>query len=211
MITETGRAGYAKRRAAMAEETRTRILAACVEILGRGVGELSIPAVAREAGVSVPTVYRNFPDKKTLVRETAAYLRTLRRPEGVPRDLADVPEVMRREFERAASLSETVRAAIASEPILATRRAPTARAERMRATEVMLADVLRGKSAEERRNAIAMTAVLCSTWTLRGFTEIVGASPREAADVATWALGRILGQPLGGEPPARGKRDRRRP
>src|SRR5262245_35485083 len=89
---------YVDRRAAMASETRTRILDACVAILGRNVAELSIPAVAREAGVSVPTVYRNFADKKTLVHETVLHLARLRGGPGeIPTSVADLPRVARQE------------------------------------------------------------------------------------------------------------------
>jgi AcrR family transcriptional regulator len=64
---------YAERRAAMAAHTRARILDACAALLARG--ELTVPAVARAANVSVPTVYRHFSDKQALVRATARHVR----------------------------------------------------------------------------------------------------------------------------------------
>ena len=51
-------------RAQQADETRARILDATVRVMARGLASLSIPAVAREAGVSVPTVYRHFATKR---------------------------------------------------------------------------------------------------------------------------------------------------
>jgi AcrR family transcriptional regulator len=51
---------YNELRAAQAQATRARILEATVNVMARGVASVSIPAVAREARVSVPTVYRHF-------------------------------------------------------------------------------------------------------------------------------------------------------
>jgi AcrR family transcriptional regulator len=49
-------------REAQAQQTRERILETTHGILERdGVAGLTIPIVAREAGVSIPTVYRHFP------------------------------------------------------------------------------------------------------------------------------------------------------
>ena len=53
-----------KLREEQAEATRARILDATGPLMARGVASLSIPAVAREAGVSVPTVYRHFATKQ---------------------------------------------------------------------------------------------------------------------------------------------------
>src|SRR5215469_17927495 len=48
-------------------QTRERILEALVQVLARnGIAELSIPLVAREARVSIPSVYRYFPTKRDL-------------------------------------------------------------------------------------------------------------------------------------------------
>ena len=48
-------------------QTRERILDALVQVLARnGIAELSIPLVAREAKVSIPSVYRYFPTKRDL-------------------------------------------------------------------------------------------------------------------------------------------------
>src|SRR5215471_9325575 len=48
-------------------QTRERILEALVQVLARnGIAELSIPLVAREAKVSIPSVYRYFPTKRDL-------------------------------------------------------------------------------------------------------------------------------------------------
>jgi len=59
-------------RAAQRDATRNRVLEAAVEELaGDGVDELTIPLVARRAGVSVRTVYVHFPTKDALFEAIA--------------------------------------------------------------------------------------------------------------------------------------------
>ena len=60
-------------RAQQAEETRARILEATARVMARGIATISIPAVAREAGVSVPTVYRHFGSKRDLLSAIYPY------------------------------------------------------------------------------------------------------------------------------------------
>jgi AcrR family transcriptional regulator len=188
-------ATYAERRAAMADETRTRILEACVAILGRGVAELSIPAVAREAGVSVPTVYRNFPDKKTLVQETAIYLKGLRGPITPPERLDDLPAHLRSMFGSASSLTETVRAALASEPILAVKRQLGVDTERRQQMIKLLGNALDNIPVEDRDRAILMATVLCSSATLRAFRYVAGVDAETTADTVAWAIARMFDRP----------------
>ncbi len=212
-------ATYAERRAAMADETRTRILEACVAILGRGVAELSIPAVAREAGVSVPTVYRNFPDKKTLVQETALYLKSLRGVLPPPARLDDLPMHLHKMFGSSTGLTETVRAALASEPILAAKRELGADAERRAQMETLLGSALDELAPEDRDVAILVSTVLCSSATLRAFHEVAGVDTAATADAVAWTIARILGRPWQttttlstiGAPPTTAKRDSKAP
>jgi len=192
----TSAPSYAERRAAMADETRIRILDACVAILARGVAELSIPAVAREAGVSVPTVYRNFADKKTLVAETAAHLRRIRGHHSVPDRIEDLGEAIRKNFEASASVNETVAAALQSEPILAMRRDSGMHAERVAAMHALLAPLLTDESPSDRENAVLLATVLCSSNTMRAFRDVTGVSPRRAADVVAWTISRLSGRDL---------------
>lgn len=69
-------------RAQQAASTRERILDATMQVLARGLAEVTIPAVAREAGVSVPTVYRHFGTKRDLL---AALQPHLQRRAGIDR------------------------------------------------------------------------------------------------------------------------------
>jgi AcrR family transcriptional regulator len=72
----TGRPYIKRRRAESEEETRRRITAATVE-LHREVGpaKTTITAVAERAGVQRLTVYRHFPDERTLLGACSAHWR----------------------------------------------------------------------------------------------------------------------------------------
>src|SRR5262245_59662714 len=123
---------YAERRAAMAADSRRRILEAATAVLARGVDELSMPAVAREAGVSVPTVYRNFPDKNALLRETLQHLRQQRDYRGLTASLDELEASMVREFDRAATVDESVRVALTNQEVVAEMHAAGVPAQRKR-------------------------------------------------------------------------------
>ena len=48
-------------------DARARILDATVRVMAAGVATVSIPSVARQARVSIPTIYRYFPTKRDLL------------------------------------------------------------------------------------------------------------------------------------------------
>jgi AcrR family transcriptional regulator len=204
-VTET-QPSYADRRAEMADQTRVRIIDACVRILARGVAELSIPAVAREAGASVPTVYRHFADKKTLFAETARHLKAVRGPYRAASSVDELPEMLREQFGQAGTLSEVVRAALTSEPIMAARRDSGEGARRIENMENMLGSALKRLPANEREHAVRMVAVLCSSMTVRSFHDLLGVSSDEAASTVIWTIGKLLGREL--EPRGKGKSKR---
>jgi AcrR family transcriptional regulator len=63
-----------RRRAAQAAENRQRIVDAAVALLAERVEDVTVPLVAERAGVSVPTVYRNFPARDDLLTAVDAAL-----------------------------------------------------------------------------------------------------------------------------------------
>ena len=70
-----------KVRAERQEETRQRIIEAAVALhLERGPAQTSINAVAERAGVNRVTVYRHFPDARTLLEACSAHARRLNPP-----------------------------------------------------------------------------------------------------------------------------------
>jgi AcrR family transcriptional regulator len=59
----------ASRRREQAGETRDRILACALRLfLDKGYGETAMPEIARAARVSVPTIYKAFPNKANLLK-----------------------------------------------------------------------------------------------------------------------------------------------
>ncbi|WP_405614216.1 TetR/AcrR family transcriptional regulator [Streptomyces sp. NBC_01508] len=141
MNAETGRRRYdSLRRAAQARETRAEIARAARELfVSRGWAETTVRDVAREAGVSVPTVYGAYGDKVGLVRALAdaadlaadvprmlaeledAAQGTAAGPasDGPRRQLAAMAAYDRRLFERAGDVILLLREAGRTEPALA--------------------------------------------------------------------------------------------
>src|SRR5438067_11115263 len=56
------------------ERTRDLIMEGLIRTMANGIVTWSIPDVAREAGVSVPTIYRYFRTKKDLVQALSVYV-----------------------------------------------------------------------------------------------------------------------------------------
>jgi AcrR family transcriptional regulator len=68
-------------RAERQEETRQRIVESAVALhLERGPARTSINAIAERAGVNRVTVYRHFPDTRTLLEACSAHVRRLHPP-----------------------------------------------------------------------------------------------------------------------------------
>jgi AcrR family transcriptional regulator len=169
-------------RAEQALETRSRILDAAIRVIARGIATVSIPAVAREAGVSVPTIYRHFRSKADLL--AAVYPHVAKR-HGLdrlpdPTSLADLREGIRRVFERIDALDDLARAAMASPGAAEVRRATMpgrlARIGR-------LADSVAGELPAAGRARISrLLTVLTASASLRMWRDHLGASVDQAAD-----------------------------
>ncbi len=73
-------------REAQAEATRERIVDTAIQLLAEDPTTFTMPAVAKRAGVSQPTVYRLFPDKEAL---TEAARESVRKRANVQSSLAE--------------------------------------------------------------------------------------------------------------------------
>jgi AcrR family transcriptional regulator len=67
--TLTARPYHSDLRTDQAEETRARILDAALRVMATGVASLSIPAVAREAGVSLSSTTYHFRSRDDIIGE----------------------------------------------------------------------------------------------------------------------------------------------
>jgi AcrR family transcriptional regulator len=175
-------------RAEQAEATRRRILDAALRVLSTGLASLSVPAVAREAGVSVPTVYRHFGTKADLL--TQMYPHAARRA-GLdrvpdPATVGDVKTAVRALVERLDTLDDVSRAAFAS-PIADEVRHATMPSRYARIRRL-------GESIEPPLPAAALDritrllVVLISQSSLRTWRDHLGVSAEQAADDVDWIL-----------------------
>lgn len=179
---------YNQLRAAQAQATRARILEATVTVMARGVASVSIPAVAREAGVSVPTVYRHFGTKRELL---AAVFPHLVRRAGLdelvpPRSMDELGHGVRALFERIDWAGDLARAAIASPAAEEVRRVDMpARLEMSR----RLADSIVPKLTPGDRERIArLVTILISASALRVWRDHLGSTVEEAANDIDWVI-----------------------
>jgi AcrR family transcriptional regulator len=191
---------YNQRRAAQAQATRARILEATVSVMARGVASVSIPAVAREAGVSVPTVYRHFGTKRDLL--AAVFPHVVRRA-GLdelvpPRSIEELGQGVRALFERIDSAGDLARAAAASPAAEEVRRVDMpARLEMSR----RLADSIVPKLTPADRDRIArLLTILISASALRVWRDHLGSTAEEAADDVDWVISAAIAASTRSEP-----------
>lgn len=170
------------------EETRARILDATMRVMATGLASLSVPAVAREAGVSVPTVYRHFRTKPELL---AALYPHAARKAGVdaiadPRSLDELQPMIRAVLGRLDNLDDLSRAAMAS-PVASEVRSATmpTRLQRIR----RLTDSIEPKLRKGDRDRITrLLAVLMTSSSLRMWRDHLGLSVDEVAKEIDWIV-----------------------
>lgn len=175
-------------RAEQAEDTRRRILDAALRVMATGLASLSVPAVAREAGVSVPTVYRHFRTKPELL---TAVLHHAMRKAGLdevadPRSLDELRPTIRALIERLDNLDDVSRAAMASPGASEVRHAtmPT-RYQRLQ----RIADSIEPKLRKADRDRITrLITVITASSSLRMWRDHLGLSVDEVAEEIDWIV-----------------------
>lgn len=175
-------------RAQQAEETRARILDATVRVMAGGLAFVSIPQVAREAGVSVPTIYRHFATKRDLLG--AVYAHVVRRAGldevVIPRSMDEFRAGLRAYFERTDSLGDLAWAAMASPAAEQSRRINMP--DRV-AMFRRVADSIEPMPSEDDRDRIArLLVILTASSALRLWRDQLGSSVKEAANDVDWVL-----------------------
>lgn len=184
----TGRAYRSDLRSRQAGETRGRILEAALRIMAEGIASLSIPAVAREAGVSVPTVYRHFRTKADLLAELYPHVTRRAGFDGIPnpQSFDDVRDGVRAIFDRLDSMDDLARAALAS-PI-ADQARHVGMADRYARIRHM-GDSLKPRLPEADLDRITrLLVILTSSAALRTWRDHLGSSVDEAADDVDWIV-----------------------
>ena len=175
------------------QRTREQILEGLVRTMARGIADLSIPAVAREAGVSVPTVYRYFRTKRDLLEALGAY--TIQKA-GLahmqpPQSIEELLMALRELFVKYAGLDETLRAAAASE--LGYEMRKEILPARLQMIEHALAPVRAQFNETDWIRLRNVVLVLTSTAMIRAFKDYLDLSGLEAADNVAWAILTLTG------------------
>lgn len=191
-IAASTRAYRSELRQEQAEETRARILDATLRVMATGIAGLSVPAVAREAGVSVPTIYRHFRTKAELL--AAVYPHAARRA-GMdaiadPRSLDELQPMIRAVLERLDDLDDASRAAMASPAAAEVRHATMpSRLQRIR----RLTDSIDPKLRKADRDRITrLLAVITASSSLRMWRDHLGLSVDEVADEIDWIVRAVI-------------------
>jgi AcrR family transcriptional regulator len=167
-------------RAQQAEETRGRILDAAGRVMARGIASLSIPEVAREAGVSIPTVYRHFATKQDLL--DAIYPHAERRA-GIelvpPTSMDDFRRGVLRLLDRNDAFDDLARAAMASPAAEEVRKRSMPR--RLAISRAMVDTVEPPLSPEARDRVARLLVVLTTSSSLRTWRDHLDLSSEDVA------------------------------
>jgi AcrR family transcriptional regulator len=177
-----------------AEETKERILDGLVKVMARdGISDISIPLVAREAGVSVPSVYRYYPTKRELIGALDEYAH--RKGAFTTTDLpqAETPEELARiipiGFKRREAIESTLSAAMNSSLGYAMRRPEFA--ERSKFLAKAFEPATANLSKKEKQWLADIVLVLGSFAAVRAFRDYLGLNTDEAGKRVAWAI-RVL-------------------
>jgi AcrR family transcriptional regulator len=176
-------------RAAQAAQTRELILDALVRVMARGVAELSMPAVARESGVSLRTVYRHFPTKRDLL---AALDTHFERWMGYslapfPRDLDELAANIRQYFRALDGMDATTRAAWSSQ-IMSEARDVVGLSAKFQVLATVLDPLTTSLGERERARLFNVVATLFSRYTLQRMKDDLEITAEEAAESVVWAI-----------------------
>jgi hypothetical protein len=171
-----------------AQGTRERILEALVRTMANGLATLSVPAVAREAGVSVPTVYRHFGSKAGLLEALGPFViaKAGLVPGAVPATLDDIDAPLREVFRNLDSMDATLRAAMTSQ------LGRDVRAAGMPWRRAIHRDPIRHSAPDlpeaDIERLTDLSIVLTSSGAFRVYRDYLDMDPDQAAALAAWAL-----------------------
>jgi AcrR family transcriptional regulator len=179
-------------RAEQAEQTRKRILDATLRVMAGGVATVSVPAVAREAGVSIPTVYRHFGNKSGLLKALYPHLmpRIGMYDMAPPTSIAEFRNAIRAIFERLDAHEDLARVAMAS-PAAGQARSATM-PDRIRFSRQFVGTIAPELPRTDRDRIARVVVVLTMSSALRTWRDHLGASVDDAADDVEWTLRSLI-------------------
>ena len=179
-------------RAEQAEATRKRILDATLRVMAGGVASVSIPAVAREAGVSVPTVYRHFGSKSGLLKALYSHLmpRVGMYDMAPPRSVEEFRGAIRAIFERLDAADDLARVAMASPAAQEARSATMP--DRLRFSRQFVGTIAPALPRIDQDRIARVIVVLTMSSALRTWRDHLGASADDAADDVEWTIRSLI-------------------
>jgi len=191
---------YNQHRAEQADETRTRILDATLRVMAEGVATVSVPAVAREAGVSVPTVYRHFGSKRNLLATVFphAVMRAGIDELIPPRSIDELGRGVRALFERIDSAGDLARAAAASPAAEEVRRVDMP--ARLEMSRRLAESIVPKLTAADRDRIARLLTILISASALRVWRDHLGSTVEEAANDIDWVINAAIAASTRSEP-----------
>ncbi len=196
-------------RAQHADLTRELILRAVADLLQEeSTSDISMPAVARKAGVSLRTVYRYFAAREDLLVAAADWINE-RMLGGVPfgGTIEDLPKLFRYACERFDEHPKLARAMALSQAGRSVRS--HRRARRLEAIRRALADVTDRLTEREKRGAFAVFCYLENMLAWVTMHDEGGLDGAEVGDAVEWAM-RTLADDLRRRNEGTGARKQRR-
>jgi len=192
VANEGPRAYRSELRAQQVDETKSRILDATVRVMAGGIATLSIPAVAREARVSIPTIYRHFGTKQDLLNAVYPHLeRRAGRGELVmPTSIDQLRAGVRTLLDHLDAFDDLARAAMAS-PAAGEARA-LSMPRRLGLTRRMAETVEPPLGEADRDRLARLLVVLTSSSALRTWRDQLGDSADQAADDIEWVIQSVI-------------------
>lgn len=180
-----------RRRAEQARENRDRILDAAIALLGERTTKLTIPELADRAGVSVPTVYRDFPTREVLLTEVAA---EMSRRLGAPTPVGDVnafvaalPTFCAYFAENAATIRAALQVDSLNEVLV-----QHGREGRDRDLEDVFSEVTHHLPAEEAGAVYALIRILAGSEAALAFFDRFEIPVEATATVVQWAISHLV-------------------
>ncbi len=172
-------------------QTRTRILDGLVQVMARnGIAELSIPLIAKQAGVSVPSIYRYFPTKRDLITALDEYAHqkgsfTLDEfgPMETPEDVAKIVPLT---FKRREAIESTLSAAMNSRLGYTMRHKEFV--DRAKHFSEALRPATKHLSRKEQQWLTDVVFVLSSYSCVRAFRDYLNLDSEEAGKRVAWAI-----------------------
>jgi AcrR family transcriptional regulator len=183
--------GLRARQARLAREAAVTATIALLEAAETsGTDSVTMPAVARAAGISLRTLYRHFPTRDALLHEAGAHVQSqLALPIDIE-DPADIPSTFWAASDRMAQHPQLARALARS---VAGRTAHAAtRAARVGALQRALARLTAGLPEAQARQVTGVITHLCSSTAWVGVADESGLPDAEARAGVRWALSVLL-------------------